>query len=83
MSLIRFLQSDWATSFEEAASPFAARPYRLCAMESWFMSKAEAFYDFLELVLKPLQRYLKERQLAPVTVASIVRLVTDDFPPSS
>ena len=41
------------------------------------------FYDFLELVLKPLQRYLKERQLAPVTVASIVRLVTDDFPPSS
>jgi hypothetical protein len=41
------------------------------------------FYDFLELVLKPLQRYLKERQLAPVTVASIVRLVTDDSPPSS
>jgi hypothetical protein len=41
------------------------------------------FYDFLELVLKPLQRYLKVQQLAPVTVASIVRLVTEDFPPSS
>ena len=41
------------------------------------------FYDFLELVLKPLQRYLKVQQLAPVRVASIVRLVTEDFPPSS
>ena len=38
------------------------------------------FYDFLELVLKPLQRYLSERQLAPITVASIVRLVAEDFP---
>ena len=36
------------------------------------------FHDFLELVLKPLQRHL--RALAPVTGATIVRLVTDDFP---
>jgi hypothetical protein len=40
------------------------------------------FHDFLELVLKPLQRYLDERGLPPVTVATIVRLVTDDFPPA-
>jgi hypothetical protein len=40
------------------------------------------FYDFLELVLKPLQRYLRERGLREVTVATIVRLVTDDFPPA-
>src|SRR6266850_7890271 len=38
------------------------------------------FYDFLELVSKPLQRHLRGRGLAPVTVATIVRLVTDDFP---
>ena len=38
------------------------------------------FYDFLDLVLKPLQRYLSDRGLAPVTVATIVTLVTDDFP---
>jgi hypothetical protein len=30
--------------------------------------------------LKPLQQYLRQRQLAPATVATIVRLVTDDFP---
>jgi hypothetical protein len=40
------------------------------------------FYHFLELVLKPLQRYLRERGLLEVTVATIVRLVTDDFPPA-
>ena len=38
------------------------------------------FYDFLELVLKPLQRYLSERRLAPITVATIVTLVAGDFP---
>jgi hypothetical protein len=38
------------------------------------------FYDFLELVLEPLQRYLRERRLEPVTVAAIVKLVTKDFP---
>ncbi|MBR1242408.1 hypothetical protein JQ620_20070 [Bradyrhizobium sp. AUGA SZCCT0274] len=38
------------------------------------------FYDFLGLVLKPLQRYLSERRRAPVTVDTIVRLVTENFP---
>ena len=37
-------------------------------------------YDFLELVLKPLRAYLRERHLAPVTTETIVRLITDDFP---
>jgi hypothetical protein len=40
------------------------------------------FYDFLNLVLPPLQRHLAERALAPVTVDTIVRLVTEDFPAS-
>jgi len=40
-------------------------------------------YDFLELVLKPLQSYLRERGLAPVTTATIVRSITDEFPKAS
>ena len=37
-------------------------------------------YDFLDLVLKPLREYLRQRQLAPVTTERIVRLITEDFP---
>lgn len=37
-------------------------------------------YDFLDLVLKPLRVYLRQRQLAPVTTETIVRLITEDFP---
>jgi hypothetical protein len=48
--------------------------------EAVYVEGGGPFYDFLELVLKPLQQYLRQRQLAPVTVATIVRLVTDDFP---
>ena len=38
--------------------------------------EAGPFYDFLELVLKPLQLYLRERKLPPVTIESVVRIVT-------
>ncbi len=47
--------------------------------KSVYVEGGGPFHDFLELVLKPLQRYLRERGLQ-VTVATIVRLVTDDFP---
>jgi hypothetical protein len=40
------------------------------------------FYDFLNLVLYPLKRHLSTRRLAPVTVDTIVRLVTEEFRPS-
>jgi hypothetical protein len=40
------------------------------------------FYSFLDLVLPPLKPHLRERGLAPVTVDTIVRLVTEDFPSS-
>jgi hypothetical protein len=40
------------------------------------------FYDFLNLVLYPLQRHLSKRRLAPVTVDTIVRLATEEFRPS-
>lgn len=42
--------------------------------------EAGPFYDFLELVVPPLQRYLRERELAPVTVDTVVRFVTEAFP---
>jgi hypothetical protein len=42
--------------------------------------EAGPFYDFLKLVVPPLQQYLRERELAPVTVDTIVRLVTEAFP---
>jgi hypothetical protein len=32
------------------------------------------FFDFLDLILTPLRKFLQERRLAPVTVESIVRL---------
>jgi hypothetical protein len=38
------------------------------------------FYDFLDLVLKPLRRSLREQRLAPVNTETIVRLVTEEFP---
>ena len=37
-------------------------------------------HDFLELVLKPLRAHLREKLLAPVTTATIVRRITEDFP---
>jgi hypothetical protein len=36
------------------------------------------FYDFLGLVLTPLQKYLHERKLSPVTIDSIVRIATEN-----
>jgi hypothetical protein len=41
-----------------------------------------AVYDFLRLVLPPLERHLRKRALSPVTVDKIVRLVTEDLPQS-
>ena len=51
--------------------------------KSVYVEGGGPFYDFLDLVLKPLQKYLNERRLGAVTAATIVRLVTDDFPSSS
>jgi hypothetical protein len=40
------------------------------------------FYDFLRLVLPPLQAYLRGRRLPPVTIDTIVRIATDRFAPA-
>jgi hypothetical protein len=37
------------------------------------------FYDFVALVLPPLQAYLSRRRLPPVTIDTIVRLATEGF----
>jgi hypothetical protein len=37
------------------------------------------FYDFVGLVLPPLQAYLSRRRLPPVTIDTIVRLATEGF----
>jgi hypothetical protein len=37
------------------------------------------FYDFLGLVLRPLQAYLLERKLSDVTVATIVRIAAEGY----
>jgi hypothetical protein len=66
----------------------SGQPIRRCQQpvmrdgEAVYIEGGGPFYKFLELALKPLQRYLRERGLAPVTVATIVRLVTADFPPA-
>jgi hypothetical protein len=37
------------------------------------------FYEFLELVLPPLKLFLREQRRPPVTIGSVVRLVTVEF----
>jgi hypothetical protein len=51
----------------------------MCHGKSVYVEGGGPFYNFLELVLNPLRRYLREWRLSPVTVA---RLVTEDFPRS-
>jgi hypothetical protein len=48
-----------------------------------FVEGGSPVYEFLDLVLKPLRAYLRERHLAPVTTETIVRLITEDFPKAS
>src|SRR4051794_1458734 len=48
--------------------------------EAVYVERGGPFYNFLELVLPPLQQYLREHRLAPATVATIVRVASEDFP---
>jgi hypothetical protein len=40
------------------------------------------FFELLELVLAPLQQFLREHRLAPVTIESVVREIVDAMPAS-
>ncbi len=51
--------------------------------EAVYVEGGGPFYDFLELVLKPLRGHLREKRLAPVTTETIVRRITEDFPKAS
>ncbi len=48
--------------------------------EAVYVEGGGPFYDFLELVLKPLRTHLREKLLPPVTTETIVRRITEDFP---
>jgi len=59
------------------------RPIIRCREPSFKMVKGKVIYtergefkEFLELVLPPLQHYLRERNLSPVTIDAVVRLAT-------
>jgi hypothetical protein len=73
----KFSRSDWARFFARAGNRFAGAASRSCAGGEAVYVEGGPIYDFLELVLKPLRAYLRERHLAPVTTETIVRLITD------
>ena len=66
--------------FRQSGQPIRRRREPVMRQGKLVYMEGGPIYDFLELVLKPLQRHLRDRGLAPVTVATIVRFVTDDFP---
>ena len=66
--------------FRQSGQPIRRRREPVMRQGELVYMEGGPIYDFLELVLKPLQRHLRDRGLAPVTVATIVRIMTDDFP---
>jgi hypothetical protein len=44
--------------------------------EAIYTGKGREFYDFLEMVLIPLSEFLRERNLPPLTIESLVRLAS-------
>jgi hypothetical protein len=51
--------------------------------EAKYVEGGGPVHEFLELVLKPLRAHLREKLLAPVTIETIVRRITEDFPKAS
>jgi hypothetical protein len=82
----QILAVELGTIFRRSEQPIRRRrePVMRRAKVGYKLAHVERgpVYDFLELVLKPLRRRLRERQLATVTTETIVRLITDDFPKS-
>ncbi len=78
----RILADDLGEIFRPSGQPIARRREPRMRFNKVIFVESGPFYDFLDLVLPPLQRHLRERALSPVTVDTIVRLVTEDFPQS-
>jgi hypothetical protein len=66
--------------FRQSGQPIRRRREPVMRRDQVVYVEGGPMYDFLELVLKPLRAYLRERQLAPVITETIVRRITDDFP---
>jgi hypothetical protein len=66
--------------FRQSGQPIRRRNEPVMRHRQVVFVEGGPVYDFLDLVLKPLRVYLRQRQLAPVTTETIVRLITEDFP---
>jgi hypothetical protein len=69
--------------FRRSGQPIRRRREPVMRRRKLVYVEGGPIYDFLELVLKPLRGHLHERQLAPVTTETIVRLITADYPKAS
>jgi hypothetical protein len=76
----RFLAVRLGDIFRRGGQPIRRRREPVMRHGQAVFVEGGPVYDFLELVLKPLRAYLRERELASVTTETIVRLITDDFP---
>jgi hypothetical protein len=76
----RILAEGLAPIFRTSGLPIVRRLRSDTRHGETVFNESGPFCDFLELVLPPLQRHLREQDLAPVTIDTIVRLVTEDFP---
>jgi hypothetical protein len=77
---IRLLADSLGDIFRRSGQPIVRHRQPDMLYGKLVFIESGPFYDFLKLVLPPLQRHLRERELAAVTVDTIVRLVTEDFP---
>jgi hypothetical protein len=78
----RILADRLGEIFRVSGQPIARRRESQMRLNKLIFVEGGPFYDFLNLVLPPLQQHLREQRLRPVTVDTIVRQVTEDFPQS-
>jgi hypothetical protein len=65
--------------FRSSGQPIARRRRPEMSGRKLVHVEAGPFYDFLNLVLTPLNRFLVEQQCPPVTTETVVRLVSEKF----
>ena len=65
--------------FRLSGQLIARRLYTQMRGSKVVMVEGGPFYDFLELILPVLNRYLAEQGCAPVTTETVIRLVTEQF----
>ena len=71
------------TIFRRSGQPIRRRREPVTRRGKLVYVEAGPIYDFLKLVLKPLQARLREKRLAWVTTETIVRRMTEDLPKAS